>query len=168
LKLYEGLFLIDPNQATKDWPGIEKHIHDVLTRHGAEIAYSEKWPDRRLAYEIKGCKKGTYYLTYFNAPPNAINNARDDFLLGERVLRFLLISDDGLAEEMQRRRNKEIEAPPTDIFGEERFGYRGRSWSDRHRPGEKPRESAADEEGDRTREAEGGEGEADAAAEGEE
>ena len=32
------------------------------------MVYSERWPDRKLAYEVKGCRKGTYFLPYFTAP----------------------------------------------------------------------------------------------------
>jgi small subunit ribosomal protein S6 len=63
LRLYEGMFLIDSNLAAKDWTELETHIQEILKRNRAELLYSERWPDRRLAYDIKGCKKGTYYLT---------------------------------------------------------------------------------------------------------
>ena len=35
---------------------------------GAEIISFKKWDERRLAYEIKGNKRGLYFLCYFNLP----------------------------------------------------------------------------------------------------
>ena len=58
-KLYEGMFLMDSNLAQKDWSSLETHILDILKKNRADVVYSEKWPDRRLAYDIKGAKKGT-------------------------------------------------------------------------------------------------------------
>ncbi|MBI4586517.1 MAG: 30S ribosomal protein S6 [Planctomycetes bacterium] len=129
MKLYEGMFLMDSALAGSGWPDLEKHIHDILTRHKAELLYSEKWPDRRLAYEIKGCKKGTYYLTYFKAPPTSIREITRDVQLSERILRVLIVQDKGLETEMIRRKNREIEIPPADLsFPQDRpsFDTRGR------------------------------------------
>ena len=95
-KLYEGLFLMDSNLAAKDWPGLEGHVQEILKKHGAELLHTEKWPDRRLAYEIKGCKKGTYYLTYFNAPSTSIDGMRSDIALSERIIRVMFVSERGL------------------------------------------------------------------------
>jgi small subunit ribosomal protein S6 len=113
------MFLFDSAIATKDWPGLENHVQDILGKNGAEIQYSEKWPDRKLAYEVKGCKKGTYFLTYFNAAPTSIREIERDFKLSERVLRVLIIQDKGLEKEMERRKKREVTAPPPDVSPEE-------------------------------------------------
>ena len=52
-RLYEGMFLFDANVAGRDWPGLEKHVQDLLGRHDAELEYAERWPDRKLAYEVQ-------------------------------------------------------------------------------------------------------------------
>ena len=124
-KLYEGMFLMDSNLAQKDWSVLETHILDILKKNRADVLYSEKWPDRRLAYDIKGAKKGTYFLTYFNAPPDAIKDIERDARLSERILRLLIVQERGLDREMERRRNREITAPPTDLsFEEDRYESR--------------------------------------------
>jgi len=125
LRLYEGMFLLDSNLAIKDWAGLEAHIQEILKKNRAEVQYAEKWPDRRLAYEVKGCKKGTYYLTYFKALPDAIREIEHDCRLSERILRMLIIQEPGLEREMERRRNREITAPPSELtFEDDRFGDR--------------------------------------------
>jgi small subunit ribosomal protein S6 len=146
LRLYEGMFLLDSNLATKDWASLETHIQDIMKRNRAEILYSEKWPDRKLAYDVKGCKKGTYYLTYFNAPSEAIRAIEHDCGLSERILRILIIQEPGLDREMERRKNREITAPPSELsFEDERFegrdfgfGGRRRSAEATEKPQEKP------------------------------
>ncbi len=127
MRLYEGMFLLDSNLAAKDWTELENHIQEILKRNRAELLYSERWPDRRLAYDIKGCKKGTYYLTYFNAGPDAIREIEHNCRLSERVLRVLIIQEQGLEREMERRKNREITAPPTELsFEDDR--YEGREY----------------------------------------
>lgn len=117
-RLYEGMFLFDANLATRDWPGLESHVQDLLTKHGAELVYGERWPDRKLAYEIRGCKKGTYYLTYFRAPPEAISGIRKDSQLSERILRVLVLYDEELVEDCEKRLRKEIRGSPEEIEAE--------------------------------------------------
>ena len=94
MKLYEGLFLFDANLAAKDWPGLEKHVEDLLQKNEADLVYSERWPDRKLAYEVKGCRKGTYFLTYFNAPGPAITTLNTDLQLSERVLSLIVLKNE--------------------------------------------------------------------------
>lgn len=127
-KLYEGMFLVDSAVAAKDWAGVEAHIQEIISKHGGELVYSEKWPDRRLAYEVKGCRKGTYFLTYFRSTGETIDDMRRDVSLSERILRVLFIQEDGLDEEMTGRQNKEIEPPPAELaIGRERnFDTSGR------------------------------------------
>jgi len=129
------MFLLDSNLATKDWAGLEAHIQEILKRNKAEVAYAEKWPDRRLSYEVRGCKKGTYYLTYFTAPTDATRAIEHDCKLSERVLRVLIIQEPGLEREMERRKNREITAPPSELsFEDDRFdGGRERDFGFRRR-----------------------------------
>jgi small subunit ribosomal protein S6 len=96
------MFVFDANLAGKDWPGLEQHVQDLVQRHAGKLVHAERWPDRKLAYEIKGCKKGTYYLTYFNAPTTAIQGLQRDCELSDRVLRVMFLYDDGLAEECEK------------------------------------------------------------------
>lgn len=106
LRLYEGLFLFDANLASRDWPGIEKHVEELLKKHQGQLEYAERWPDRKLAYEVKGCRKGTYYLTYFHAPPTAISPLQRDCQLSERVLRVNFLQNEFVSELLEQRRER--------------------------------------------------------------
>ncbi len=106
-KLYEGMFVFDANHAGKDWPGLEQHVNDLVQRHEGKLVHTERWPDRKLAYEMKGCKKGTYYLTYFNAPTTAIQGLQRDCELSDRVLRAMFLYEDELAEDCEKLKARE-------------------------------------------------------------
>lgn len=120
-RLYEGMFLLDANETARDWSALENHIQQLLTKHQAHVEYSERWPDQRLAYDVKGVRKGTYYLTYFRAPPETISDLRRDVELSEQILRFLVIREDWLEAEMQRRQEaaaRRAQQPPEAHHGE--------------------------------------------------
>ncbi|HEY4481271.1 MAG TPA: 30S ribosomal protein S6 [Candidatus Brocadiaceae bacterium] len=96
--MYEGLFLIDNAHANTEWDNVVKHIHDILQKNGAEILKTEKWGEKKLAYKIKGHKRGTYLLIHFNAKNSAITTVRRDFQLSDYIVRFLIVKDDKIEE----------------------------------------------------------------------
>ena len=52
---------------------------------------SRLWEERRLAYAIKGHRKGTYWLTYFRLPGDHLTEIRQKFRLNDAVLRMLFL-----------------------------------------------------------------------------
>lgn len=91
VKTYEGLFLLDPAKATQDWEGIKKQIIDLLERREGQLINFKKWAERKLAYEIKGHKRGTYLLMYFQMPAQNVAVLKRDIQLSELVLRTMIL-----------------------------------------------------------------------------
>ncbi len=101
MRMYEGLFLIDNTHASMEWDNVVRHIHDILQKNGAEILKTEKWGEKKLAYKIKGHKRGTYLLIHFNAKSGAIAAIKRDFQLSDYVIRSLIVKDDKIEEVSQ-------------------------------------------------------------------
>jgi small subunit ribosomal protein S6 len=85
------MFLLDPNKVAGDVLGAAKQLHTLLERHHAEVLASRPWDERRLAYPIKGHKKGLYYLTYFRTEGKNLADLERDFALNEMILRSLVL-----------------------------------------------------------------------------
>jgi small subunit ribosomal protein S6 len=88
---YECMFLFDPTKVSGDAASAAKHVETVLTKNHAEILASRQWDERRLAYPVKGQKKGLYYLTYFRSEGKNLVNIERDCALNEAILRTLTI-----------------------------------------------------------------------------
>jgi small subunit ribosomal protein S6 len=86
---YEAMFLIGP-AATQENEGGLKLARQILERHGATILVLKKWDERKLMYEIKRQKRGTYVISYFTAAPSAIAGIERDVKLSEDVLRVMV------------------------------------------------------------------------------
>jgi len=117
---YEGMFLFDSGFAA-DLSKAEGEIKRILDRAGAEMVFCRKWDERRLAYDINGCRRGTYVLTYFMCPREGIVRIEHDAQLSESVLRVLVLRAENVtAEHMNEfapERKVEVppaEAPPTE------------------------------------------------------
>lgn len=145
-RLYEGLFLLDANETARDWPAIEALLQGLLSKHQATVEYSERWPDQRLAYDVKGCRKGTYYLTYFRANTQSLSQLRRDSELSEKILRCLFVQEDWLETEMNKRKEASQrrpsssaaapDAPRSRASAAESDDGADESWSDRDTEGD--------------------------------
>jgi ribosomal protein S6 len=72
----------------------------VITRSGGTIVSFGKWDDRRLAYEIKGNKRGVYFLAYFTAPHTVLGEIERLCNQSEKVLRHMVLNADHIPSEV--------------------------------------------------------------------
>jgi small subunit ribosomal protein S6 len=92
--VYECMFLLDTNKVAGDPAAASKQLHAILERNQAEVLASRPWDERRLAYPIRGHKKGLYYLTYFRSEGKNLATIERDFALNETILRTLILHVD--------------------------------------------------------------------------
>src|SRR5437016_6407435 len=97
---YECMFLLDPAKVSGDATNAAKQVESILTKNNAEVLASRQWDERRLAYPIKGHKKGLYYLTYFRTEGKNLAPLEHDFQLNEMILRHLIIKVSPKLEEI--------------------------------------------------------------------
>lgn len=98
MKRYEGMFLFD-NTALHEWSEMEAEVNRLFDRIQAEPLVCVKFDERKLAYEIKRRKRGTYVLTYFDVDPARIADLERDARLSEVILRMMVLRTDKLSEE---------------------------------------------------------------------
>ncbi|MFP4106332.1 MAG: 30S ribosomal protein S6 [Phycisphaerae bacterium] len=97
-RTYEGMFLLDAGNPNAD--EAVAPVRNVLARSDAEVVSLKPWDERKLAYEIKGRRRGLYVLTYFKADPEKVKDIERDVQLDEKVLRVLILKVDDLTDEM--------------------------------------------------------------------
>ena len=98
---YEGLFLF-PQSVTANLQAASDHVKEILQRAEVNLISFKKWDERRLAYEVKGNRRGVFFLVYFEAPGSAIARIDRDCNLSEQVLRALITRADNMSlEQMQ-------------------------------------------------------------------
>ena len=94
MKLYEGLFLIDAGRASSDWDGTDGRICSLLEKNGGTVREKIRYDERKLAYPVMGSRRGTYFLVYFDADPQAIQEINADLNLSDAALRSMIIKVD--------------------------------------------------------------------------
>jgi small subunit ribosomal protein S6 len=90
-KIYEGMFLLDNDVVRQGWAKAKASLTDLLAKHGATVLASRRWAERKLAYPVRGRRRGTYLLAYYEIPREGIPTLVRDLDLSELVLRYLLL-----------------------------------------------------------------------------
>ena len=90
-RLYEAMFLVDSALADSDADGVSAAVKGILDGAGVDVVSIKRWGERKLAYEINGKSRGTYYLCYFNAEPGGIGGIERSVQLSEQIMRVLIL-----------------------------------------------------------------------------
>ena len=116
-RLYEGMFLLSPGAGSNLGESIE-HLKELFGRAGAEVLSLRKWDDRKLAYPIRGQKRGTYVLAFFRATPGRLTHFDRDCNLSEKIVRSIVLKADHLGQ-------TELELAQKEVGGEVEAKLRG-------------------------------------------
>jgi small subunit ribosomal protein S6 len=66
----------------------------MIEKLGGEMLVSRLWEERRLAYPIKGQRKGTYWLTYFRLDSLRLGELKRQCQITDDVIRSLFLKVD--------------------------------------------------------------------------
>ena len=92
--VYEGMFILDPTKYSRDPAAITQQVADLITQHGGTILAARLWDERKLAYPIKGHKKGVYWLTYFKMPGTGVSPLERQCEINDDIIRKLILKVD--------------------------------------------------------------------------
>ena len=92
--VYEGMFILDANRFGRDPEGVSRQISEMIEGAGGEILTGRLWEERRLAYPIKGHRRGAYWLTYFRVQGSRLAEIERQCHLNQTILRKLFLKVD--------------------------------------------------------------------------
>jgi small subunit ribosomal protein S6 len=108
------LFLLRQEEASSDFGGCVEFLKNVFDRAGADVKVLRKWEERRLAYDIKGQRRGIFMLAYFTVAGVQIANIERDCELSDHILRCLIIRADHVGETELELEAREAETLATE------------------------------------------------------
>ena len=92
MKNYEIMFIVKTTIGEDEVKATSKKFQDVLTNDGAKIVDFNEMGQKELAYEIKDCKTGFYYVITCEATDKAIKEFDRLAAIDSNVLRHLIIN----------------------------------------------------------------------------
>lgn len=96
MPFYEMIYVARPNLTPSEVDSITKKFKDVLKKQGGEIASTEYWGLRDLAYKIKKNKRGHYILMNIDSPYPAVAELERVMGFNENLLRTAIFKLDAL------------------------------------------------------------------------
>jgi len=111
--VYEGMFILDPGRYARDPGAVTQQVADMIAQHGGTLLAARLWDERKLAYPIKGHKKGVYWLTYFRMPGDGLAALERQCEISDEILRKLVLRvDPRLADALIQHALSSGEASP--------------------------------------------------------
>lgn len=89
LRPYEILVIVDPRPSDQEVATLLTQLEEQLRTLGADVTKVDNWGKRRLAYEIKKQREGTYVVLEVSTEPPVVKEFERQLKLNEHVLRFL-------------------------------------------------------------------------------
>lgn len=112
--VYEGMFILDSNRYSRDPEAVVDEVTRLVQQAGGEMLVSRLWEERRLAYPIKGQRRGAYWLTYFRLDSQRLSELERQYELNENVLRSLVLKIDPRLVDALVAHAQNVQPPPAE------------------------------------------------------
>ena len=87
---YESVIIINPNVDEAGLKALEDKFTGLINENG-KVESVENMGKKRLAYEIKKCKEGTYLLFNFEAQPDSIKELERVYRITDDIMKFIVV-----------------------------------------------------------------------------
>ena len=108
MELNEYKIIIRPSLSEEETTALIEKMKGTVTKNGASLERAENWGRKKLAYEIKRERKGTYVYFYFKGPGTVIAELERAYRLEDSIIKFLTVK---LEQEPAPPRGAPVAAP---------------------------------------------------------
>ena len=88
---YEVLYIVRADLDDDKVQDAVKRVNTLIERSGGTVERTNLWGKRKLAYEVKHQKEGSYVLQDFQLDPNRVPELEAGLKITEEVLRHLIV-----------------------------------------------------------------------------
>jgi len=81
--------IVDPRPTDEEVTALLEQLGEQLKTLGAEVTKVDNWGKRRLSYDIRKQREGTYAIFEVSAEPSMVKEFERQVRLNENVLRFV-------------------------------------------------------------------------------
>jgi len=103
-RVYEILFIADPNLGEPEVDALTATVQGFLEKEGAKIQKVEKWGKKRLAYLIGKHREGSYVLMVVEAKATVVKEVERRIRVTDGVVKFMTVRVDEELKKADRRR----------------------------------------------------------------
>ena len=89
--VYECMFIFNANAFARNPAAAQKAVEELIESADGEILASRLWNEQKLAFPIKGHRKGAYWLTYARVESTRLAKLNRSTQLNDSILRHLFV-----------------------------------------------------------------------------
>ena len=89
--VYECMFIFNANAYARNPAAAQKAVEELIESVDGEILASRLWNEQKLAFPIKGHRKGAYWLTYARIESTRLAKLNRSTQLNDSILRHLFV-----------------------------------------------------------------------------
>lgn len=87
---YESIIIINPSVEEQGVKDLTQRFTDLINKNG-KVESVKDMGKRKLAYEVKKNKEGTYILFTFEANPDSISELERNYRITDEVIKFITV-----------------------------------------------------------------------------
>ncbi len=91
MKLYESLCILRPVQVETDQDRVIEKMKEVITQGGASILKYDNSGKKKLAYDVKHERKGTFITFQFEGPSSVVSELERFQRMEDQVMKFMTV-----------------------------------------------------------------------------
>jgi small subunit ribosomal protein S6 len=108
-RLYEILFIADPNLGEPEVAALTTTVSGFIEKEAGKIQKVENWGKKRLAYNIKKQREGTYVLIVADAEAKAVKEIERRMRVLDGVIKFQTVRVDEDLKKAERQKARRTE-----------------------------------------------------------
>ena len=105
-RIYEILFIADPNLGEPEVDTLTTQVQGFVEQAGGKLQKVEKWGKKRLAYDVKRHREGSYVLVVAEGSGGLIKEVERRLKVTDGIIRFLTVRVDEELRKAERRKAK--------------------------------------------------------------
>ena len=86
---YETLLISKPNLDQTSLEGLKKKVSTAIEKNGGQPIAIDVWGTKRLAYEVKKFREGSYFLFKFHGEKETVRKLEDYLNLQTDIIRYM-------------------------------------------------------------------------------
>jgi small subunit ribosomal protein S6 len=105
-RTYEILFIADPNLGEPEVDALTAQVQGFVEQAGGKLQKVEKWGKKRLAYDVRRHREGSYVLVVAEGGGGLIKEVERRLKVTDGIIRFLTVRVDEELRKAERRKAK--------------------------------------------------------------
>lgn len=110
LKGYETICILHPDLSEEEVQETIERYSDLITSNGGQITKADLWGFKKLAYKVKGYRKGHIVYLLYSGGPETVDEFERNLRIGDHSIRYMTIKVDDL-DEMAKVKPQLLEDP---------------------------------------------------------